>query len=73
MNLIGKKPNQVPTNSMLGGMAYQSPENVVVRPTADATPNEFGDMVFTLVSNTSLSIKVRGTDGVVRSAVLTLA
>lgn len=73
MNLIGKEPNQVPTNADLGGMAYQSPDNVVLRPTADATPNEFGDMVFTLVSDTSLSIKVRGKDGVIRSAVLTLA
>ena len=30
-------------------------------------------MVFELTSNTSLTIKVKGTDGTVRSAVLTLA
>jgi hypothetical protein len=30
-NLIGTGNNQVPTNGMLGGLAYQSPDNAVIR------------------------------------------
>lgn len=30
-NLIGTGNNQVPTNGMLGGLAYQSPDNVVIK------------------------------------------
>ncbi len=30
-NLIGTGNNQVPTNGMLGGMAYQSPDSVVIK------------------------------------------
>lgn len=72
-NLLGKAPNQVPTNGDLGGMAFQSPEAVVLKPAASATPQGLGDMIFQLTSNTSLVIKVKGLDGTVRSATLTLA
>jgi hypothetical protein len=37
------------------------------------TPSFNQNMVFELTSNTTLTIKVRGTDGTVRSATLTLA
>lgn len=37
------------------------------------TPTINSTMVFELTSNTSLTIKVKGTDGTVRSVVLTLA
>jgi hypothetical protein len=30
-NLIGTGNNQIPTNGMLGGLAYQSPDNAVIR------------------------------------------
>lgn len=71
--LVGKSPNQVPTNQDLGGMAFQSPEAVVLRPSAIATPSGIGEMVFQLTSNTSITIRVKGSDGTVRSASLTLA
>ena len=71
--MIGTGPNQVPTNAMLGRMAFQSPEGVVIRPQAVATPAGPGEMVFQLASNTSLVVRVMGYDGVVRSTTLTLA
>jgi hypothetical protein len=43
-----------------------------LRPPATATPASNGDMVFELTNNTTLTIKVKGSDGVVRSATLTL-
>jgi hypothetical protein len=54
-------------------MAFQSPEAVVLRPSAIATPSGIGEMVFQLTSNTSITIRVKGSDGTVRSASLTLA
>lgn len=72
-NLIGTAPNQVPVNGLLGKMAFQDPEQVVVKPQASITPINIGDMVFQLTSNTSLTIKVKGSDGTVRSVALTLA
>jgi len=70
---IGTAPNQIPLNQFLGRMAYQSPENVVIRPRASVTPAGAGDMAFQLTSDTSLVIKVKGSDGTVRSTTLTLA
>lgn len=37
-----------------------------------ATPLDNNDIVFVLTSNTTLTIKVKGTDGIVRSANITL-
>lgn len=45
----------------------------VIKPQASATPAVNGDMVFELTSNTTLNIKVKGSDGTVRSVSLTLA
>jgi hypothetical protein len=70
---IGSAPNEIPLNQYLGEMAYMNPEAVVIQPQASVTPNGIGDMVFQLTSNTSLVIKVKGSDGTVRSATLTLA
>lgn len=70
---IGTAPNQVPLNQHLGGMAFQHPESVVIRPAASVTPQQVGAMVFQLASDTSLVVKVKGSDGTVRSATLTLA
>lgn len=72
-NLIGTENNQLPTNGMLGGMAFQDPEATVIRPRSSAVPNNIGDMVFELTSDTSLTVKVKGSDGVIRSSTLTLA
>lgn len=70
---VGFNPNQVPKNQDLGGMAFQSPEAVVLRPPASSVPFFNGDVVFQLTSNTELTVKVRGTDGVVRSTTFTLS
>jgi hypothetical protein len=70
---IGSAPNEIPLNQYLGELAYMNPEAVVIQPQASVTPNGIGDMVFQLTSNTSLVIKVKGSDGTVRSATLTLA
>ena len=72
-SLIGTAPNQVPVNGMLGRMAFQEPNAVVLEPQATANPGRPGSMVFQLTSNTSLTVKVMGSDGVVRSVALTLA
>lgn len=47
--------------------------NALFHPRASATPENIGDLVFQATSNTSLTLKLRGSDGVVRSAVLALA
>jgi hypothetical protein len=70
---IGTAPNEIPLNQYLGEMAYMNSEAVVIQPQASVTPNGIGDMVFQLTSDTSLIIKVKGSDGTVRSATLTLA
>ena len=70
---VGTAPNQLPLNQYLGTMAFQSMESVIIKPQASAVPNDPTDMVFELTSNTSLKIKVMGSDGTVRSATLTLA
>jgi len=47
--------------------------NLTLKPPASATPAVNGEMTFQLTSNTSLVIKVKGSDGTVRAATLTLA
>ena len=70
---IGTGPNQIPLNQYLGSMAYMDRENAVIRPGASVVPAGVGDMVFQLTNDTTLTVKVRGSDGAVRSATLTLA
>ncbi len=70
---IGTAPNEIPLNQHLGGMAFQSPESVVIRPAASANPQQVGALVFQLTNDTTLVVKVKGSDGTVRSATLTLA
>jgi hypothetical protein len=71
--LIGGGLNELPAGGALGRMAAQDPKAVVLEPQPNVTPHAPGDMVFQLTSNTSLVIKVRGSDGTVRSTTLTLA
>ena len=71
--LIGTAPDQVPTNQLLGELAFMNADAAIFRPASSANPQMPGLMCFQLTSNTSLTIKVMGSDGVVRSASLTLA
>lgn len=47
--------------------------NVTLKPPASVTPANNGDLKFELTSDTQLKIKVKGSDGVVRAATLTLS
>lgn len=47
--------------------------NMTISPPASVTPVTNGDVTFQFTSNTQLTIKAKGTDGVVRSVNLTLA
>lgn len=47
--------------------------NVNLKPPASVTPTNNGELMFQLTSNTQLTIKVKGSDGIVRSVNLTLA
>ena len=70
---IGTEPNQIPLNQYLGDLAFQSADSLIIRPPTDSTPHLPGSMTFQLTNNTTLSVKVKGSDGVVRTATLTLA
>ena len=70
---IGSAPNKIPLNQYLGELAYMNSDQVVINPVASATPVGIGDMVFQLTNNTTLVVKVKGSDGTVRSTTLTLA
>ena len=70
---IGTGPNEIPLNQHLGDMAFQNANALVIKPAASATPQQVGSMVFQLTSDTQLVVKVKGSDGTVRSATLTLA
>ena len=70
---VGTEPNQVPLNQFLGGLAFQNNDALVIRPAASANPLQVGSMVFQLTNNTTLVIKVKGSDGTVRSSTITLA
>lgn len=60
--------------TQLSGGKVEIAGNLALQPSASApTLGANGDMSFQLVSNTSLKILVRGSDGVTRSATLTLA
>lgn len=71
--VIGKGSNQIPTNGMLGSMAFQDKDNVAIALKASVAPMAIGEMVFQLTNDTTLVIKVKGSDGVIRSNTLTLA
>jgi hypothetical protein len=70
---IGTAPNKIPLNQYLGELAYMNKAQVVISPQATAVPAAVRDMVFELTNDTTLTIKVKGSDGVVRSVALTLA
>lgn len=49
------------------------PGNVIFTPPASSSPGENGELVIQATSNTSLTFKLKGSDGVIRSASLTLS
>ena len=73
VKLVGGAPNQVPRNKDLGDLASMNSDAFAIKPQASVNPNGIGELVFQLTSNTSLVVKVKGSDGTVRSATLTLA
>ena len=68
---IGTDPNQVPINGYLGTMAFQ--DQVSTLQAAATAPTSNLDINFEYVSNTSIKIRMRGSDGTVRSTTLALA
>ena len=70
---VGTAPGQIPLNQYLGNMAYMASNAMVINPVALAVPAGVGDMVYQLTNDTTLVIKVKGSDGTVRSATLTLS
>jgi hypothetical protein len=52
--------------------AITSSSNLTITPSASVTPPSNGQLTFEATSNTSLTVKYKGSDGVVRSNVLTL-
>lgn len=46
---------------------------LILKPPVSLTPANNGEVMFQLTSNTQLTVKVKGSDGVVRSTNLTLA
>ena len=68
---IGTDPNQIPLNQNLGTLAFQ--DQVGVIQAASTAPTNNLDINFEYVSNTSIKIRMRGSDGTVRSTTLTLS
>lgn len=68
---IGTDPNQISVNHMLGRLAFQD-ELASLLP-AEAVPGGAKEINFEYVSDTSIKVRMRGSDGVVRSATLTLS
>lgn len=67
---IGGQPNQLSLNYMLGSLAFAD-EVERVRCSSSAPANNL-DIGFEYVSNTSIKVRMRGSDGTVRSTTLTL-
>jgi hypothetical protein len=55
------------------GLSINPDKSVFMYPPASVDPAENGQMTFELTSDTELTIKVKGSDGVIRSATLPLA
>lgn len=53
--------------------AITSSSNLTITPSASVTPASNGQLTFEATSNTSLTIKYKGNDGIVRSVALTLS
>lgn len=69
----GADANTIETQLQITGGSGSGVKRVSVFPGALATPATNGEVSFQLTSNTSLTFKVKGSDGVVRSVSLALA
>ena len=68
---VGTDPNQIPINGYLGTLAFQ--DQVSCLRAAPLAPTNNLDINLEYVSDTSIKIRMRGSDGTVRSTTLTLA
>lgn len=68
---VGTAADQVPLNYMLGNLAFM--DDIARIRASVTTPSNNLDINFEYVSNTSIRIRMRGSDGVVRSTTLTLS
>jgi hypothetical protein len=71
---VGIGASQVPLNQYLGQLAFldaYAPSVVGVGTTSNLTQN--ATLSFELTDNTTLTIRVKGTDGVVRTGIVTLS
>lgn len=68
---IGSAPDQLSLNYMLGQLAFMD-DIGRIRPAATAPVNSL-DINFEYVSDTSIKVRMRGSDGTIRSSTLTLA
>lgn len=55
-----------------GEVAYMDMDNFTLKPLTEVNPINNGEMVFQLNNDTTLLVKVKGSDGIVRGAVLPL-
>lgn len=55
-----------------GEVAYMNMDTFTIKPNPSVDPINNGEMVFQLNSDTTLLVKVKGSDGIVRSAILNL-
>ena len=67
---LGSNSSVIGNSSVIVFKAFGTP---IFTPSASFTPTVNGELSMEATSNTSVTIKLKGTDGVVRSAVLTLA
>jgi len=76
---VGTNTTQLATTAFVnaeianGTASKADKDSTVLTPATSATPPANGDLVFERTSDTSLTLRLKGTDGVVRSVALTLA
>lgn len=71
--LVSRSGTTITSIEWRGTLLYLNGTNAQIKLSTSATPANNSDMVFQRTSDTQLTIKVKGSDGVVRSASLTLA
>lgn len=72
-NIVPQTDNAVALGKSTAKWSNIYSKNISLYPASSVTPADNGQMTFELTSNTQLKVKVKGSDGVVRSATLTLA
>jgi hypothetical protein len=74
-NFIGTGADQVPVNGMLGTAAYRDADEFLhaILLASETPPTVARQVTLEATNNTTITIKMMGSDGVVRSTTLTLA